>query len=57
MELPDRVLVEDLCAIDHGLSGATIDFIESIAAWVEGGKALTSKQREVAEKIWEEHYG
>lgn len=42
-----------LCAIDGGLTAWEIDFVESITAQVEAGRALTEKQRDLADRLLE----
>ncbi len=49
----DRDRVESLCEIDGGLTGWEVDFVESVSAQVEAGRAMSEKQREIAEKILE----
>lgn len=52
--ISDRDLVDDLLAIDHGLTTWELDFIESIDTWLAEHGSLTEKQREVAERIYKE---
>lgn len=53
--MSDEELVNALCAIDNGLTGWEVDFIESIASQVEdGGECLTEAQRAKAEEILEQ---
>jgi hypothetical protein len=48
----DRDLVEELCAIEDGLSDWEVEFVESISKWVlEEKRVLTARQRETAERI------
>ena len=49
----DRSLVEELCDIDEGLTPWELEFVESVAKYVEGGGFLSDKQRGIAEKIIE----
>ena len=54
-DLSDRDLIDALLAIDSGLTDWELDFIESIDGWIEEHGELTERQREVAEKILDEH--
>ena len=48
----DKDLVDELCAIEHGLSDWEMDFVDSIDNWVvKQKKTLTTNQRNTAEKI------
>lgn len=46
-------LVGDLLDCEGGLSGKDIDFIESMADWLEGKRDFTDKQMNVIERIAE----
>lgn len=50
----DAKLVDDLCAIESGLSDWEVGFVESLAKQIEVGRKLSDKQRAKAEKILEE---
>jgi hypothetical protein len=48
----DRALVDELCAIDEGLSEWEMNFADSISKQViDGMQVLSDKQRAVAERI------
>lgn len=51
--LTDDELVEELCAIEAGLSSWELDFVESVAKQIESGRSLRERQREKAEEILE----
>lgn len=47
----DRDLVEELCAIEEGLTEWEVTFIEGVAASVSKGFRLSQKQRAIAIRI------
>jgi hypothetical protein len=49
--MDDDELIEGLCAIEEGLTEWEVGFVESIA---KQSYALTPKQRETAERIYDE---
>lgn len=50
----DSELVETLCAFDSGLSPWEVEFVESLAKWVQDeGRSLTDRQRTKALQILE----
>lgn len=52
--MDDSELVETLCEIDSGLSAWEIEFVESLAKWVQDeGRSLTENQRTKALEILE----
>lgn len=47
----DRDLVEELCAIEEGLTEWEVTFVESVTASVLKGFRLSQKQRATANRI------
>lgn len=50
----DKRLVDELCAIEDGLSEWEVEFTESVSRWViDDRRLLTDKQRATVERILE----
>ena len=50
--LTDAELVEELCEIEDGFSEWEVEFVESIAKWMEDHDSLTDGQRQKADQIY-----
>ena len=48
----DKEIVDRLCAIEDGLSEWEVEFVDSVAKWVNDQKRMLSdKQRAICERI------
>lgn len=52
--MSDAELIDLLNDIEAGLTGWELDFLESVTKQVDAGRSLSPRQREIAERIYDE---
>lgn len=48
-------VIDDLLAVEDGLSSSAVEFVESLSRWLDDHDTLTPKQRKRALEIHGEH--